>query len=203
MKKTRKLNIESNVKNRPRNLTQTVVEGGEEKVLPVGEQTPYEINPGVTRRRAKELYLCYGYTKQMLLEDLGIPETTLDHWLYNPTDNNLSWKQEKDLFEQTVLQRMKDRTADELTDIAARGFGILKRSLVAMDLEGKVFDSPRQIKEFTDAVSKVKNLLQLEEGKPTSITASTELTQKEIGELVGELEDLDPFVDYSSKGRIN
>lgn len=174
----------------------------EEVILPVGERSPWQINPGVTRRRAKELYLIYGWDKQRLLT-LGMPEPTLNHWLYNPTDNHLSWKQEKDILDESILSKMKEGLSEEASKLGSKLLSILQRTVSEWDLSGEALKNPKAFKDVVDALSKIHQLRQLEDGKPTSIKASTELTQKEIGELVGELQQLDPFIDYDPSGGVN
>ena len=198
-KKKRTLNVESFVKHRPKRMQQTV--NAEEEILPVGEKSPFEINPEVTRRRAKELYLLHGWSKEELL-GLGIPEATLNHWLYNPTESNLSWKDEKEIFHRSVLDKMKEYKADELKEVASRGVNVLKRSLLALDLSGEVL-TVAQMEKLTTMISKLDPIIKLEEGRPTSIRQDLNLTQKQVAELVEELDGLDPLFDYDIKGKVN
>lgn len=166
------------------------------------EETPWKINPELTRRRAKELYLLYYWTKDQLL-DLGIPENLLESWLYRPSAEGLSWKQERDVFEQSMLSRMKERAGDEMGKALSRAMAIMNRSLTEADLDGLRLSSPREYKDMMGVIKDLKNLVNLEEGKPTSIKKNVSLTQKDALKLVQELQDLDPFIDYDPKGTVN
>ena len=200
----RRLRVESFVKGRPRVMVKSVDKEGvaKENEVITETSTPYQINPGLTRRRAKELYILYYWTKEQLLE-LGMPERTLNQWLYEPTEGQLSWKAERDIFEATTFERMKERSSDEMSKGLARCMSILNRSLTEADLDGMKLKSPREYKDMVGVVKELKNLINVEEGKPTSITQNLSLTQAEVRDLVGELQDLDPLIDYDQSGKIN
>lgn len=170
--------------------------------VPETDETPWQINPGLTRRRAKELYMIYYWSKDQLL-DLGIPESLLNSWLYNPSAEGLSWKQERDMFEGSILARMKERAGDEMSKALSRSMAILNRSLTEADLDGMKLKSPREYKDMMGVIKDLKNLVNLEEGKPTSIKKNVSLTQKEALELVQQLQDLDPLINYDPTGEVN
>lgn len=168
-----------------------------------GDETPYEINPGLVKQKAKELYLLYYWTAKQLSEHLGIPEGSVRTWIDKPTEGKLSWRQERDVFEQSTFKAMKERASDEMSKSLSRAMSILNRSLTEADLEGMRLKSPRDYKEMVNVVQTLKNLVNVEEGKPTSIKAHAALTQEDVRELVKELQDLDPFMDYDPSGSIN
>lgn len=165
------------------------------------DSNPYQINPELTKRKAKELYLLYGWSKQQLLE-LGMPEKTLDTWLYKPTANSLPWFQEKEIFNNSVLMRMKEVKAEELEESVARAINILKRSLLAVDMDGDVL-SVNQMEKLVNLISKVDHIINLEKGKPTSINQDLNLAQKDIDAIVEQLKELDPLLNYDAESKIN
>lgn len=220
-KRKRKLKVNSFVKHRPKTLTISIDEDkprGEDSACnpstpslegsKVGSNQaqdipPFQINPELTRRRAKELYMLYFWTKDQLVEHLGIPPETLEVWLYRATENQLSWSQERDVFETTAFQKMKDRASDELGKALARSMNIMNRSLTEADLDGMKLKSPREYRDMMGVIKELKSLVNLEEGKPTSISKNINLTQKEVKALVTELQELDPFIDWDPSGTIN
>jgi hypothetical protein len=187
--------VESYVKGRPRHMVKEKTM--EEAPSFDADSTPFDINPELTRRKAKELYLLYGWSKQQLLT-LGIPETTLNTWLYKPTVNSLSWHQEKEVFQNSILARMKENKAEELEETVSRGVSVLKRSLMALDLEGTPL-TVNQMERLTNMLGKLDHIINLEKGKPTSISADVNLAQKDIDAIVEELEKLDPLLSYSGE----
>lgn len=160
--------------------------------------TPYSVNPELTKHKAKELYLLHRWTITDLLE-LGIPKATLETWVYQPTHESLSWKQERDIFDESVLARMKDKAADAMTETFSRGMNILSRSYLNADMENLRLTKPREFKDMIDALTKLKNLINLEEGKPNEIKQYLGLNQSQVDELVKRLDKMDPFINYEGK----
>lgn len=165
-------------------------------------QTPYEINPGLTKQKAWELYMIYRWEKRELLE-LGIPENTLDTWLYQPTREGPCWKQERDIFDRSVKQKMKESAADAMGEIFAEGMDWIACDLKEARRSGRRLEKPREFKELIDSLAKLKNLINLEEGKPNTISQHVITTQEEAQELYNKLQKLDPFLQADSKGSVN
>jgi uncharacterized protein YjcR len=201
--KGRKLKLRSKVKHRPAELIVDTTKKDEEFRTPHDDMTPYQINPGLTRRRAKELYMFSYYKKDDLVQLLGIPPQTLEVWLYRATEGQLSWSQERDLFEQTVFSRMKDKAAEDMSKSQARIMNILQRSLTEDDLDGVRLKSAREYRDMMAVIKDMQHFRNIEEGKPTTIKAHVNLTQAEARELIAELQDLDPLFDYDGSRKIN
>lgn len=166
-------------------------------------QTPYQLNPELTKREAKKLYMFHRWGKKELLE-LGMPERTLDAWLYQPTKNCMSWKQERDIQDQMMdstlargLARRFYRILDKFTKVAVE-------SIEEIDFEEIRLTKPREFKDWMDVISKVKKELDIEEGKPREIKRHIIQSQEEANQLIEELKSLkDPFIDYNPDGQVN
>lgn len=161
------------------------------------KSNPYQVNPELTKRKAKELFLLHGWDKQQLLT-LGMPEKHLNTWLYEPTENTLSWNQEKEIFHTSILEKMKEHKATEVTHSLGRALGIAKRSLASIDLDGTILNI-NQLHKLTAVIKDLDNIVRLEEGKPTSIQQDLNLSQAQVKKIVEELDKLDPFISYNDK----
>ena len=120
-------------------------EGGSEgsSVEVVEVNSPWEINPDLTRLKARELYVCYRWSKQRISESLGVPDSTLQYWIYKPTEGRLSWHQERELAEDSIMDAVKQNIKGELVKIAAHSMSILRRSIAEKDFELAKYDNPR------------------------------------------------------------
>lgn len=165
------------------------------------EFSPYEINPTLTKWKAKELYMCAGWEKDQLLE-LGIPEGTLNAWLYTETEDTLPWKIERDNHRKGILYALKEEKAETLKSTLSHAVSMVRRSLAKADMEGKDL-SPREMKDVMGVIKDINNMIQLEEGKPTSIKAEFEYNEKNVRKLLEDLDKLDPLMDYDAKNKIN
>lgn len=195
--KSRTLRVESYIKHRPREVK--VSTGGSED-LNLDDVTAYQTSPFFTRKKCYELYVLYGWEKKDLLR-FGMPESTLDTWLYQPTERGPSWKQDRELFEAKVNRAKEEKAIDEIVDIQVLSYELQKRALI----ERKENPEPLTMTEL-DKIRKVgetaHTIKRLEEGKPTTIKQNFNLNKKEIAGIIEELDELDPFIDYDSK-RIN
>lgn len=175
----------------------------EERTSDSTTEAPYKINPGLVRARAKELFILYYWSKEDLHTHLGIPLEDLTRWISQPTANQFCWQQERDIFESSIFQKMKERCSDEMSKGMARAMSILNRSLSEADMESMKLNSPREYRDMVAVIKELKNLINLEEGKPTSIVKNLNLTQTQVKEILTELQELDPFMDYDQSGGIN
>ena len=187
-KPKRKLKLSSFAKGR----SSVMVVDSEEKVV----SSDWDRHPEIVKRKAKELYILYGWDVQKIHEEFGVPLETVRVWVYNPTSTHMSWKVEKDSFHSSVMDRLKADKAEELKEVSARAVGAIKRGLMELDVDSKPL-TIAQMEKLTNMLGKLDHIVTLAEGKPTSINRSVATTQKEIDELLGDLDKLDPLMDYS------
>jgi hypothetical protein len=173
--------------------------GGEEEFMK--EDNPWSINPSLVRRKAYEAYMIHFASKDELLK-LGMPEATLDTWLYQPTEGKMSWKMQRDHYYEVELRSFMEAKSEQLKKTAARILNIANRSLEQIDESGEPL-SVAQVEKLFNSFGKVQHWLQIEDGKPTHITESFDYSQKGLRQLMKELQELDPLIDYDSKGKIN
>jgi hypothetical protein len=194
--KKKKLRIESFVKDRPRNIIADLSDTTSDDTTSEDNMTPYQINPNFTRKKCYELYILYSWEKKDLLR-FGVPDKTLDKWLYEPTERGNSWKQQRELFEAKVNRAKEDKAIDEIVDIQCLSYELQKRAL----LERREDPTPISMVEL-DKLRKVgetaHSAKRLEEGKPTTIQHNLNLNKEQIKELVRDLDELDPFINYDS-----
>ena len=220
----KRLRVESYVKGRPRSMVVdkvngrgvgagqvssdgsigTTVEGVEmasDKVKEVRSESAWEINPGLVKRKAYEAYMIHFASKAEILK-LGMPEDTLDTWLYSPTSNQMSWKMQRDHYYDVEMRAFMEGKAEVLKKTAARMLNIANRSLQELDESGDTVNIP-QLEKLMNSFGKIQHWIQIEDGKPTNITESYTMTQKGLQGLMEELQELDPLLDYDQSGKVN
>lgn len=165
------------------------------EVKELSKETPYQINPIMAKNKAKELYIIHNYSQDRISSVLGIPTSTLDSWIFDGVSGHIAWKEERDIYLEKVQSKLKEDKAEVLTEIMGLGVEILKKGL--MRIAEKDDFSMAELRKVSDIVYETNKHLNLEQGKPTNISATFEGTQDELTKLLKELSDIDPFLDYS------
>lgn len=167
------------------------------------EMSPYEINAFFTKNKAKELYIVYFWEIRDLHDHLGIPESTLYTWINKSDEGELSWAQERRIFEASVMRGVKEKCGEEIGKAFSRAMSVMNRSLAEMNAAGMTYASPRDLRDMVTVLQSLKNLVNVEQGKPTDIKETVIRSQKDVQVLLAELQELDPLLDYSPKDVIN
>ena len=166
------------------------------------QETPWEINPEMCKQRCYQAYMLHYADKAELLE-MGIPEATVNGWLYQPTsDGRPGWHLQRELFYKQEMQAFMKGRSQELKKTGARILNIANRTLLELDDSGETV-SVAQLEKLFNSFGKVMHWVQIEDGKPTSISKSFDYSQDSIRELISELQELDPLIDYDPKGKHN
>ena len=133
--------------------------------------TPWEINQGLVKAKAKELFMVHRWSPKQLLE-LGIPRDTLNTWLYRPTENSFSWQQERDIFDASVMERMKSAAAECLQENFSRTMSVLAKSLLEFETSGTLLKTPKQFKDMISVAKEFRELLSTEKAETEDISGS-------------------------------
>ena len=166
-------------------------------VVKLENMTPYEINPELARLKAKELYLVGNYSKQIIMESLGIPESTLNEWINVSCNGSIGWKFEKEMFHSKTLDKLKNNKGAILEEVLGLSIDIIHKGL--LHLKDRSEFSLAELRKVSDIIGEVNKGLLLEQGKPTEIRASFKGTQDELDKLLNELQEVDEFQNYKKK----
>lgn len=107
------------------------------------------------------------------------------------------------MFEASVMRGVKEKCGEEMEKAFGRAMSVINRSLAEMDAAGASYASPRDLKDMVTVLQSLKNLVNVEQGKPTDIKETVIRSQKDVQDLLTELQELDPLFDYSPKDVIN
>lgn len=141
--------------------------------------------------RAKQLYMGFKPVSEISRE-LGIKRTTLQyycsHW----------WKKERDLISSEFIASITSSRAEELAAIQGSAIQALRRCLADIATRSV----PPTTKEALDAAKILESMDKLAKASPDEYkSVSKEDYHLESQEEIREVEELDPFSSFNSKGK--
>lgn len=163
----------------------------------LSESTPFELNPSLARVKAKELYILGNYKAKEISDILGIPESTVSHWIHNSCNGGVGWKREKEAFYGKTIEKVKTEKGEILEEVLGLSIDIIHRGL--LNLSSRSEFSLAELRKVSDIIEATNKGLLLEQGKPTEITASFKGTQEELDKLLNELSEVDEFQVYKKE----
>lgn len=164
----------------------------EQEVKSATDMTPYELNKPLAKIEAKKLYIIHGWNIERIQRVLDIPLATLQNWINSGDELHISWKQEREIFLNTVTERVKNEKANILSDILGVGADILLTGLMHIKNTQKAL-TVRELRQINDVVNDTYKNLNLEQGKPTEIKANFKGTEEELKNLLVELNEVSNF----------
>ena len=86
-----------------------------------------------------------------------MPEASLRGWLYKPTAEAMSWKQERDVMDSHMDAALAKGLFKNMSQIVQRMVNVALRSVSEADIEGLRLTKPREFKEWVDALVKFRS----------------------------------------------
>lgn len=171
-------------------------EGPKEK-LKIRLNELYRYKPELAIAKAYQDYMNYD-SIAVISKRYGIPPHTLSYKSFQKY-KGLSWKQERDRMEDKVLAEMVKEKREDLAKI----FGLTSKLILRVLARFEHRDVPRTVEEATKLSQILMNcdkVWRLQRELPTDIVGTKELTVTELKDVIKEINELDPFMDYKVDG---
>lgn len=153
----------------------------------------YEYKPDLAFAKAYQDYMNY-HSPREICARYGIPYSAFSVRAHGRT-NKLSWKRERDLLEDKALGELMKEKRQDLSKIFGLTSKLILRSLARFD-HGEAPATVEEASKLSQILVNCDKVWRLQQELPTDIISTKELTVDEMKDIVREINELDPFMDY-------
>ena len=161
----------------------------------------YYLNKDLAKRVARIDFLI-GVERKSIREAYGIPEHSLNYWIHNDVELPLSWAEARDARHSAIVEAVYAAKEDILSDTLELSLKVLHKGLKEL-LVHRERMSVTELQKVSAIASDMHRVLKLENGQPTDIQAIVDVTPAGLRSAIEELEEIDPYVDYSKDEVLN
>lgn len=150
----------------------------------------YEVKPDLAKTKAEFDYFLY-HSVNSIAHRYGIPISTLRYWCYIQED---CWKDIRQNIEDAEFERILKSKREDLKNIMTASAKVILRVLnrIEKNEDNCSIDDAQKV---SGILGNIHRVYRLEQDLPTDIVGEA-LAQKDIREVIRELNEMDEFVDY-------
>lgn len=155
-----------------------------------GEREPY-----AAYQWAREQYFQGTATLDQIAEHTGFDRRRVDAWAFQSTEKRMCWSKEREVAQNKAIREIARTTKETCVQIIKDTLKVVDIKVSSIDEASAKKLSVREVQCLVGVIGDLHKISQLEDGKPTDITAKVTLTRQSV---LDKLKAADPMVNYEA-----